>query len=180
MRIVFTTLLLAILILFAVAVAIFLLSLGFVGMGWLLSRILPLSLFEASVIALLSGLGLAYVIGQIISIPIRPTYDEDWEDEEDWDEEDWDEEWEEDEYEEPLWDATTLAPAAVARSISTAMGGRSKKLFSRCPLSPLQPNSCRKRSRGLRELRLPKSGALPCPTERTQEQSTAFICKVLR
>ena len=102
MRIVFTTLLLAILILFAVAVAIFLLSLGFVGMGWLLSRILPLSLFEASVIALLSGLGLAYVIGQIISIPIRPTYDEDWEDEEDWDEEDWDDEWEEDEYEEPI------------------------------------------------------------------------------
>ena len=97
MRIVFTTLLLAILTLFAVAVAIFLLSLGFVGMGWLLSRILPLSLFEASVIALLSGLGLAYVIGQIISISIRPTYDEDWEDEEDWDEE-----WEEDEYEEPI------------------------------------------------------------------------------
>jgi len=99
MRIVFTTLLLAILILVAVAVAIFLLSLGFVGMGWLLSRILPLSLFEASVIALLSGLGLTYVMGQIISIPIRPTYDEYWEDEEDWDEKDWDEEWEEDEYE---------------------------------------------------------------------------------
>jgi len=100
MRIVFTTLLLGILILLAVSVAIFLLSLGFVGMGWLLSRILPLSLFEASVIALLSGLGLAYVIGQILSIPTAPTYDEDWEDEEDWDE-DWDEEWEEDEYEEP-------------------------------------------------------------------------------
>jgi hypothetical protein len=99
MRTVFTTLLRLILILLAVAVAIFLLSLGFVGMGWLLSRILPLSLFEASVIALLSGLGLAYVIGQIISIPIKPTYyDEDWEDEEDWDEEDW----EEDEYEEPI------------------------------------------------------------------------------
>ena len=102
MRIVFTTLLLGILILLAVAVAILLLSLGFVGMGWLLSRILPLSLFEASVIAILSGLGLAYVIGQIVSIPTRPTYDEDWEDEEDWDEEDWDEEWEEDEYEEPI------------------------------------------------------------------------------
>ena len=101
MRIVFTTLLLAILILLAVAVAILLLSLGFVGMGWLLSRILPLSLFEASVIAILSGLGLAYVIGQIVSIPTGPTYDEDWEDEEDWDEEDWDEEWE-DEYEEPI------------------------------------------------------------------------------
>jgi hypothetical protein len=96
MRIVFTTLLWVILILLAVAVAIFLLSLGFVGMGWLLSRLLPLGLFEASVIALLSGLGLAYVISQIVSIPPRPTYDEDWEDEEDWDEE-----WEEDEYEEP-------------------------------------------------------------------------------
>jgi hypothetical protein len=95
MRIVFTTLLWVILILLAVAVAIFLLSLGFVGMGWLLSRILPLSLFEASVIAVLSGLGLAYVIGQIASA--RPTYEEDWEDEEDWDEE-----WEEDEYEEPI------------------------------------------------------------------------------
>jgi hypothetical protein len=102
MRIVFTILLRVILTLLALAVAIFLLSLGFVGMGWLLSRILPLSLFEASVIALLSGLGLAYVIGQIISIPTRPTYDEDWEDEEDWDEEDWDEEWDEDEYEEPI------------------------------------------------------------------------------
>jgi hypothetical protein len=102
MRIVFTTLLLGILILLAVALAIFLISLGFVGMGWLLSRILPLSLFEASVIAILSGLGLAYVIGQIISIPTGPAYDEDWEDEEDWDEEDWDEEWEEDEYEEPI------------------------------------------------------------------------------
>jgi hypothetical protein len=100
MRAVFATLLLVILILLAVAVAIFLLSLGFVGMGWLLSRILPLSLFEASVIAILSGLGLAYVIGQIISA--RPIYGEDWEDEEDWDEEDWDEEWEEDEYEEPI------------------------------------------------------------------------------
>jgi hypothetical protein len=84
-----------ILILLAVAAAIFLLSLGFVGMGWLLSRILPLSLFEASVIAVLSGLGLAYVIGQIASA--RPTYEEDWEDEEDWDEE-----WEEDEYEKPI------------------------------------------------------------------------------
>ncbi len=102
MRIVFTTLLLGILILLAVAVAILLLSLGFVGMGWLLSRILPLSLFEASVIAILSGLGLAYVIGQIVSIPTGPTYDEDWEDEQDWDEEDWDEEWEEDEYDEPI------------------------------------------------------------------------------
>jgi len=100
MRMVFTTLLLAILILFAVAVAIFLLSLGFVGMGWLLSRILPLSLFEASVIALLSGLGLAYLINQIASA--RPIYEEDWEDEGDWDEEDWDDEWEEDEYEEPI------------------------------------------------------------------------------
>jgi len=89
MRIVFTTLLLGILILLAVAVAILLLSLGFVGMGWLLSRILPLSLFEASVIALLSGFGLAYVISQIVSIPTGPAYDEDWEDEEDWDEEDW-------------------------------------------------------------------------------------------
>ena len=102
MRVVFTTLLLGILILLVVAVAIFLLSLGFVGMGWLLSRLLPLSLFEASVIALLSGLGLAYVVGQIFSIPTRSTYDEEWEDEEDWDEEDWDEEWEEDEYEEPI------------------------------------------------------------------------------
>ena len=103
MRFAFTTLLLVILILFAIAVAILLLSLGFVGMGWLLSRILPLSLFEASVIALLSGLGLAYVIGQILSIPTKSTYDEDWEVEEDWDEEDWDEEWEEDEYhEEPV------------------------------------------------------------------------------
>ena len=102
MRIVFTTLLLGILILLAVAVAIFLLSLGFVGMGWLLSRILPLSLFEASVIALLSGFGLAYVIGHTVSIPTRPAYEEDWEDEEDWDEEDWDGEWEEDEYEEPI------------------------------------------------------------------------------
>ena len=100
MRTVFTTLLWVILILLAVAVAIFLLSLGFVGMGWLLSRVIPLSLFEASVIAVLSGLGLAYVIGQIASA--RPTYEEDWEDEEDWDEEDWDEEWEEDEYEEPI------------------------------------------------------------------------------
>ena len=99
MRIVFTTLLLGILIWLAAAVAILLLSLGFVGMGWLLSRILPLSLFEASVIALLSGLGLPYVIRQIAST--RPAYVEDWEDEEDWDEEDWDEEWEEDEYEEP-------------------------------------------------------------------------------
>ena len=89
MRIVFTTLLLGILILLAVAVAILLLSLGFVGMGWLLSRILPLSLFEASVIALLSGFGLAYVISQIVSIPTGPAYDEDWEDEEDWDEADW-------------------------------------------------------------------------------------------
>jgi hypothetical protein len=102
MRIVFTVLLRVIPILLALAVAIFLLSLGFVGMGWLLSRILPLSLFEASVIALLSSLGLAYVIGQIISIPTRPTYDEDWEDEEDWNEEDWDEDWEEDEYDEPI------------------------------------------------------------------------------
>jgi hypothetical protein len=101
MKSVFTTLLLVILILLAVAVAILLLSLSFVGLGWLLGRLLPLSLFEASVIALLSGLGLAYVIGQIFSIPTRPTYDEDWEDEEDWDEEDWDEEWE-DEYEEPI------------------------------------------------------------------------------
>jgi predicted RND superfamily exporter protein len=92
MRIVFSTLLWVILILLAVAVAIFLLSLGFVGMGWLLSRILPLSLFEASVIALLSGLGLAYVISQITST--MPPYEEDWEDEEDWDEEDWGEEWE--------------------------------------------------------------------------------------
>jgi len=96
MRIVFTILLLGVLILLAVAVAIFLLSLGFVGMGWLLSRLLPLSLFEASVIALLLGLGLAYVIGQIFSIPVSD-HDEDWEDEEDWDEE-----WEEDEYEEPI------------------------------------------------------------------------------
>ena len=100
MRIVFTTLLLGILILLVVAVAVFLLSLGFVGMGWLLSRILPLSLFEASVMAVLSGLGLAYVITQIVST--RPTYEEDWEDEEGWDEEGWDEEWEEDEYEEPI------------------------------------------------------------------------------
>ena len=69
-------------ILLVVTAAIFLLSLGFVGMGWLLSRILPLSLFEASVIALLSGLGLAYVIGQIFSIPVSD-HDEDWEDEED-------------------------------------------------------------------------------------------------
>jgi hypothetical protein len=97
MRFVFTTLLLVVLILLAVAVAIFLLSLGFVGMGWLLSRLLPLSLFEASVIALLSGFGLAHVISQIVSIPTGSAYDEDWEDEEDWDEEDWDEEWEEDE-----------------------------------------------------------------------------------
>jgi hypothetical protein len=101
MRTVFATLLLVILILLAVAVAVFLLSLGFAGMGWLLSRILPLSLFEASVIAVLSGLGLAYVIGQIISAPTGPI-DKDWEEDEDWDEEDWDEEWEEDEYEEPL------------------------------------------------------------------------------
>lgn len=100
MRIVFTALLLAILILLAVAIAIFLLSLGFVGMGWLLSRILPLSLFEASVIALLSGFSLAYVVSQIV-LSTKPTY-EGWEDEEDWDEEDWDEEWEEDEYEEPI------------------------------------------------------------------------------
>jgi hypothetical protein len=96
MRTAFTTLLLGTLILLVVAVVIFLLSLGFVGIGWLLSRILPLSLFEASVIALLSGFGLAYVISQITSIPIGPIYDEEWEDEEDWDEE-----WEEDEYKEP-------------------------------------------------------------------------------
>lgn len=102
MRVVLTTFLLGILILLVVAVAIFLLSLGFVGIGWLLSRILPLSLFEASVIAVFSGLGLAYVVGQMVSIPTGSTYDEDWEDEEDWDEEDWDEEWEEDEYEEPI------------------------------------------------------------------------------
>jgi hypothetical protein len=104
MRVVFTTLLLVILILLAAAVAVFLLSLGFAGMGWLLSRILPLSLFEASIIAVLSSLGLAYVVGQIASA--RPTYeydeDEGWEDEEDWDEEDWDDDWEEDEYEEPI------------------------------------------------------------------------------
>ena len=107
MRTVFTALLLCILILLATAVAIFMLSLGFVGIGWLLSRVFPLSLFEASVIAVLSGLGLAYVVGRIVSIPTKSTYDEDWdeedwEDEEDWDEEDWDEEWEEDEYEEPI------------------------------------------------------------------------------
>lgn len=104
---VLTTLLFVILILLAAVVAIFLLSLGFAGIGWLLSRVFPLSLFEASVIAVLSGLGLAYVVGRIMSIPVRSTSDEDWEDEEDWDEEDWDEEdwdeeWEEDEYEEPI------------------------------------------------------------------------------
>lgn len=117
MRIVFTTLLWVILILLAAAVAIFLLSLGFVGMGWLLSRILPLGLFEASVIALLSGLGLAYVISQIAST--RSAYEEDWEDEEDWDEE-----WEEDEYEEPISFPQWRRRGEVQKSTDVPVVGR--------------------------------------------------------
>lgn len=102
MKLVFSTFWVAILILLAATVVVFLLSLGFMGVGWLLTRIFPLSLFETSLIAALSSLGFAYVMGRILSTTPKPAYQEDWEDEEDWDEGDWDEEWEEDEYEEPI------------------------------------------------------------------------------
>ena len=134
MKIVFKTLLLVILILLAAAVAVFLLSLGFAGIGWLLSRIVPLSLFDASVIAVLSGLGLAYVISRILAFPTRPAYEEDWEDEEDWDEEDWDEEgwgeedwdeeWEEDEYEEPISFPQWRRRGEVQKSTDVPVAGR--------------------------------------------------------
>ncbi len=101
MKTIITILLVGILILLAAAVAIFLFSLGFAGIGWLLSQILPLSPFEAGIIAVLSGLGLIYIISQIVTA--RPTYEyeDEWEDE-DW-EEDWDEwEDEDEEYEKPI------------------------------------------------------------------------------
>ncbi len=69
-----------------VALLVLVISLVFIGVGWVLTRFVDLSLFQAAVIALLAGVGLFYVAGRVVAFLTEvsriPEEEEDWEDEE--------------------------------------------------------------------------------------------------
>jgi hypothetical protein len=65
MRIALDTLLLFLLLALLTLIAAFLLSVGVLAVGWVLARLFPLSLFEATVIALLPSLVALYAIWRV-------------------------------------------------------------------------------------------------------------------
>lgn len=72
------------------------------GLGWLLTRFLPFTIFEATLFSLIALGMVGVIILRVLALivpPFHPEKKEDEEDEEDW-EEDWDEDWEEEEEEE--------------------------------------------------------------------------------
>ncbi len=85
------------------------------GLGWLLTRFLPFSPFEATILSLAALCISILVVFRFVAAFITPPFkrpeeelDEDWEDE-DWDEEDWDEEdWEDEDWDEDDEDETEV------------------------------------------------------------------------
>jgi hypothetical protein len=66
-------------------------SLAIVAIGWVLSSVFPLSLFEGTIVALVTSIGIGYALYRFVEgVPlVSDALDEDWEDGEDWlDEED--------------------------------------------------------------------------------------------
>jgi hypothetical protein len=79
-----------------------LLVLAATGIGWLLSRFLPFSLFEATLLSLIGLLAAGYLILQIVGSP--PIAIEEVEDDDEWEDEEQDEEQGEEDYPAiPLW-----------------------------------------------------------------------------
>lgn len=87
MKAILVTIGLAALILLAIAAGATLMVLMATGLGWLLSRFLPLSVYEASFLSLIATIALLAAVWQIlrtpaITVPVDDE-EEDWEDEED-------------------------------------------------------------------------------------------------
>lgn len=86
--------------LIAVAAGAFVVVLLAAGVGALLTRLFPFSMFEATLLSLIAALGVVIVIGRVVASALRtpsPASEED-------DEEELIDEWEEDEWEEDDWE----------------------------------------------------------------------------
>lgn len=88
----FASVLLSLLLVALVLAAVLAVTLGFVGIGWVVNRIFDMGLLESTAIAVAIGFGFAYVVYRIFSVSV-------FEPEEDWEDEEW-EEWDEEEEEE--------------------------------------------------------------------------------
>ena len=83
-------------VLLAIAIAAMLLVLAAFGLGWLLSRFLPFSTFEATLFSLIAMISVVLLLWQLVAFVMRssPTQEIAEDDEEDWEDEDWLEKWE--------------------------------------------------------------------------------------
>ncbi len=70
----FTYLILGTLALVVIALLVLVISLVFIGVGWVLTRFFDLSLFQAAVVALLAGVGLIYTASRIAVFLTEPQY----------------------------------------------------------------------------------------------------------
>lgn len=87
---------LALAVLIAAGLLVFLITLAFLGLGTLFSRLFELTLFEATVVTLLGAVILTFLVPLIRALFFAPEGEEyeemdeeDWYDE-DWDDDDWD------------------------------------------------------------------------------------------
>jgi hypothetical protein len=104
------------------------------GIGWVLTRFLPLSTFEATLLSLvgvgLVGLGVLHVVTTVIrSLPTRMDNDD-----EDYEEDEWDEDWEDEEEEDAAPESKQVYPGIPRwRQPSKKLDFTNVKPDERCP-----------------------------------------------